>query len=448
MNMKTRNFFILFVLFVFIQSIVYPQTGANFESFKKKLQPYFAEELISDIEKEMPKNNFTIWGWDVGDFSGDGYYDVAFTIRDYSVRGKVMQVFMFIDVDGFLVKVFDKPFKYYEIPLETGIIIRDNSCYITQKNKQYDWDILGYRFDNGALIKLDEFSTERIKRFTHETYRNYVTLQNTEKYFYTSNKKVKFYTDYLSIPSYRRGRYVYKGYSAVAEVDNINYVPAGAYFWTGKDDLFYQVSSAYDEDYLYMTVKVKDDVVASYKCADCANDRVELWLDLYQPDTKSDRFIHRIGKNIRFRQQADSGIYNFVFSIGNFLQDRAQLVELNTNENMDDKRKEAVNMITASSRLTEEGYMIKFRIPFEVFGYSHAPLKDGEITEFGCNVIVDDIDNTYLPKEVSRITISKFDSTDPKTYASLMLVPDEFYYGENRNIYKDQIVDYINELGF
>lgn len=436
----------LALIFIFSAAGAFAQSGVRFDEFKKRIEPYFADELISDIEKEMPEGNYTIWGWDVGDFSDDGFYDVAFSTRVYSDRRKVMQIFMFVDIDGFLVKVAQVPVRYYELPLETGVMIKNNACYITKKNKRYDWDIIGYTFDNGALIKLDEFNTERVKRLTHETYTNYKTLQNTEKYFYTSNKKVKFQADYLTIPSYERGKFIYKGYSAGAYISKVEYVPSGAYYWNGEEDLSYTVSSAYDKDFLYMKIKVKDDIVSSFNCTGCWKEQIEVWFDTYKPGKKADRFMRRRGKNIVFREKADSGIYNFVFSIGDFLEEKASLLELNTNETLEDYRKKAVNEIMAVSDLTEDGYVIRFRIPFIVFGFENAPLQDNPV--FGFTAIVHDIDNAYRPKEATIAASSSFDSDDPKTFGRLELIPSGKWYGEKNNIYKKDIVRYLSELGF
>ena len=41
----------------------------RFPELAKKLEPYFAEDLINDIKNQLPQqSNYAIWGWDVGDF--------------------------------------------------------------------------------------------------------------------------------------------------------------------------------------------------------------------------------------------------------------------------------------------------------------------------------------------------------------------------------------------
>ena len=182
----------------------------RFLEFSKRLEMYFHPDLVADIQKEMPKNDFAVWGWDVGDFSGDGNNDVAFSIRRSGLKSKAIDIYLFVDIDGYLTKVGQTQCDYFELPLEVGVAIRNGICYITQKFKQYNWDINSYKFINGSLINYDTFSTRRFGKNTRETYKNYYELHNTEKVLTTSNGSLFFVADYLVIPSYSRGRLIYR----------------------------------------------------------------------------------------------------------------------------------------------------------------------------------------------------------------------------------------------
>ena len=66
---RTLLIIILFIL-AYSDNLL-SQSGIDYPEFEKKLLPFFAEELISDIPKQLPMGSrFTVWGWDVGDFSG------------------------------------------------------------------------------------------------------------------------------------------------------------------------------------------------------------------------------------------------------------------------------------------------------------------------------------------------------------------------------------------
>ena len=98
---------LLFVIVTAVNAVgVHAQSGMTFEEFTPKLQPYFAEELISDVKDAMPQGaEFRVWGWDVGDFTGDGYNDLALSVNILGTRKKECHVYLFGDIDGFLVKV-------------------------------------------------------------------------------------------------------------------------------------------------------------------------------------------------------------------------------------------------------------------------------------------------------------------------------------------------------
>ena len=184
--------FFAIILFICADELV-AQSGMRFPELSKKLEPYFADELIEDIRAELPENdNFSIWGWDVGDFSGDGFNDLALSVKFLRDKQKIVQVYLFTDNDGFLSKIGQFAYEYFELPLEIGVSIKENTCYVTKKRKQFDWVIKGYRFDNGVLVLLDNFETARIDQYTIEQYTNFQTCESKLKYILTKNNKCLF----------------------------------------------------------------------------------------------------------------------------------------------------------------------------------------------------------------------------------------------------------------
>lgn len=439
---------ILVVIFLFIVSSagLFSQSGMRFPELSKRLEIYFHKDLISDIQNQLPKGgDFQIWGWDVGDFSGDGNNDVALSIKVATQKGRTIQVFLFVDIDGYLVKVGQYPFDFVELPLEIGVSIRDNACFVTQKNKQYDWVIRGYRFDNGSIIHLDEYKTKRVGALTYQSYRNFQNLKNYDKYFNTNSGKIQFFSEYMTVPSYYRGRLVYKGYKSETDCDDINYVPIGAYFWKGTQDLSFSVSSAYDEQYLYMTVTVVDDAVVGQVCDTCFNDNIELWLDLFNGGKNSNRLWTAKGDDVKFREKADSGIFCFEINPGDFL-DRQASVKVRTSDKLDAVRKLNTKNIKIVSDLTDDGYIVKFKIPFVLLGIDIANMTS--IQEYGCSVIVNDIDNEFRPEEKTVHGMSIFNPEKPSTYGSLLIIPNKQWYGETENIYKEEIHKTLLEWGY
>jgi|DewCreStandDraft_4_1066084.scaffolds.fasta_scaffold00022_211 hypothetical protein len=446
--MKIKIIIYIFLFFLLSFNVL-PQAGTNFSEFTKKLEPYFELDLINDIKSQLPaETNFSIWGWDVGDFSGDGFLDVAFTAKLFSDKGRIVHVYLFTDIDGFMTKVADFTYEYFELPLEIGIVIRDNACFITQKRKENDWSIVGYRFDSGVLILVDQYLVNRIKELTHESYRNFTTLQGTEKYILTKTGEEKFSSNYLIIPSYRRYRQIYKGYQRQAYTNYIEYVIKGAFYWTGDSDASFSVKSNYDDKYLYFDVQIIDDNVVQQRCPECPCDYIEIWMDVNYIPTNDERYIKYTDKEFSIRDEADAGIFSLNFYPGNFLEKPPYVKLINTNESLQVSQRKAIADIKAVAFLRNYGYQLQFRIPFTLFGYNKNPIASGEYFEFGCTFVMHDIDNEYRPEEETLIATSNFNPQIPSTFGSLILIPDNLWFGNVVNIYKNELLNNLLEFGF
>ncbi len=443
-----KKLFLLPLFFILFSSLAFSQSGMKFAELAKRLEPHFNKEMILDVEKNLPQGgDYSVWGWDVGDYSGDGIKDAAFSVRVASQKGRTMQVYLFVDIDGYFVKAGQFTYEFVDIPLEIGVVIRNNSCYITQKNKLYDWLIRGYRFDSGSLIHLDEFTTKRVNNYTNESYRNFESLKNTEKFLDTRSGRVDFFADYTAIPCYNRGRLIYKGFENEVYVDDINYVPKGAFYYTGAKDLSFVVSSAYDVENLYMTIKVKDDAIVPQYCDTCIADHVEVWFDM-TPNKKNKNKFSNISDDVdNLSSQIDSGVYCFTFSPGNF-QDIDPSVQISSSDDLEAYQKIASRNVVCVADLADSSYIIKFKIPFILFGIEGDPIGSGEPVEYGATVVVYDYDNEFRPEELTKMTSSVFDPKRRSSYGSILLIPEKKWYGESANIYQGDILKTLVEYGY
>lgn len=421
----------------------------DFDEFTRRADPYFAEDLLSDVRLAMPQgSNYKIWGWDVGDFSGDGYYDLALSVHILGTRKKECVVYMFVDVEGYLVPVSRMPFQYVELPLEVGVVIKDVACYVTQKRKSEDWSIRGYRFTEGAVVLVDEFVSDKIESFQHESFRSFQTLRTSERLANRKNEEV-FTTEFLTIPCYSRSRQVYAGYVAEVQVSTTTHVPDGAYWWTGESDASFSARMVYDDDFLYARIYVRDSNVVTGWCDTCIADHVELMLDVAPPAEGSrSRYISRIEREeVVVRSASDSGLYTFTVRLGDF-GDNLPRVAIKTTDELDPaqvKARKQLRVVTAPRR---DGYVVKLRIPFALLGYQKAPIDEQGVVEFGCAIAAVDYDNEFRPDERSVIATSNVESLDPSTYGALRFVPDGTWYGESVNIYGDAVINTLRELGF
>lgn len=438
----------ILILILICFSGLYSQSGMVFDEFRNVITKYFDDALINDVEKEMPTgSNYKIWGWDVGDYSGDGYFDLAFTIREYGLKNRTVKVYMFVDIEGYLVLVDILDKKFVEIPLEVGVVIKDNSCYITEKAKKFNWKIEGYRFDNGSLLLVDEFETIKIEKFTKETYTNYVDLTKSEKYILTSNGEIEFKADYLTIPSYPRGKIIYKGYINEIFSFDVDYIKKGAYDWDGEEDASFKVRSAYDDEFLYFIIDVFDETLVVPSCEDCVADYVDLWLDMHNYFELESKFVKDVGYNLKMQDKLDTNLYKFSIYLGDYAKERPK-VNIGTNVDLSSAQKLASNQIKAISKETDNGYIVKVKIPFDLLKIDIQNIKKGRISEYGCSVLVHDIDNEFRPEEETQIASSKFTDDSPASWGSLFILPPNKWYGSSKNIYKSKIIRYIEEYGF
>lgn len=441
---------ILPLIFIIVCIPLSAQQGMQFSELARKLDPYFAKELIMDIQKELPQGSeYTIWGWDVGDFSGDGYFDLGLTLKLTSDRKKNMQVYLFVDIDGYLVNIGKFNEKYHELPLELGIVIRNTTCYLTQKRKQFDWLIKGFTFDNGNLILLDEFTTMRTGKLTLETYTNYIELVNSVKYINTTNGEDKLSTKFLTIPSYKRGKPIYKGYFSEPFANDIDFVFKGAYYWKGKDDASFGIKSSWDNQYLYMTIDINDDEIVTTSCDTCISDHIELWIDIVPPYLESgDRFaLSKKGNKIKFRTSADIGIYNFSIYPGDFLELKPR-IDISSTDDLENFQKISARNVRVATSIKDGGFTLKFKIPFSTLGFEDCPVSESEKVELGCSIVYHDYDNKYRPEELTCVSTSIFSELNPSSYGALKFIPENEWYGITSNIYSDDILKFLMDNGY
>ncbi len=440
----------LVIALVFITVInLYSQSGISFNELASKLSPYFAKEQIEDVRKQLPESDsYKIWGWDVGDYSQDGYYDLALSIKLTKEKNKISNVLLFIDLQGFLTKVAEFTDEFIQLPLEIGVSIRYNTCYITKKNKENNWLIKGYTFENGALILKEKYETKRLGKYTYEKLEDFRHLRNTEKFLLTTNGETVFSINYLTLPSYPRNKLIYWGHQSEIYSNYIDYIVQGSYWWKGDEDCSYSVKSSYDDKFLYFTVKVKDDEIVYQKCDTCLADNVQVWFDVSYKTKLGKRIFDFDGDKLIFRKDNKKGMYSFSLYPGDFLFKKAYVKEIKTTDILYKFQTKEIQSIKVASSLTEDGYLIKFKIPFILLAMS-GPLTDSDqMHEIGCSFVVTDVDNEFRPEEVSYLSTSILNHIDPSSYGTLVFIPPKQWYDEVINVYKLDILQTLNTYGF
>ena len=197
-----------------------------------------------------------------------------------------------------------------------------------------------------------------------------------------------------------------------------------------------------------MTIKIKDDNVVYDYYDFIPADNIEIWLDIKPPDNNEKDIVEALQNKNSLKTDEEKGIFNFKISLGDFLEKKAFVREVSSSDKLYKFQKEASAWIKASSSLSSDGYIVKFRIPLLLFGFDGPPIEEKKLTRFGCTVVVHDIDNRYRPEEETQIATSNFNPSESNTYGALFLVPQDMWYGEMLNIYRDEILKHLTELGY
>jgi hypothetical protein len=422
------------------------QSGLSFGEFSKRLLTYFDEDMILDISKgTYNPDRVTIWGWDVGDFSGDGINDVAFTMKINSEKKSIIYLNLFVDIQGYFVKVGEFPIPFLDLPLEVGANIKDGNCYVTQKLGPSNWKMYGYRIVDGALIYKEDFASKKLDYFTEDLKSDYYGLQITERIFENDKGFEKYSRKYFVIPSYNRGRLIFHGFTNSAVIKDIDFVNKGAFFWAGESDSYFELSSAYDEEFIYFQFKVFDDNITFKRCENCSGDFVSLWFDSELMNKEFNRYSIK-GKELKVSDKQSTSLYNFQIYPGDFF-DLPPFVNAYSNDLVTSLQQIQASQIKVVSNKFDGGYIIKVRIPYEIIGIDPFTFTS-DYLKVAFTAEIHDIDNEFRPEEETVIATSQFVSSNPSTYGSLIFVPNNLWYGKCNNIYRQDLYQTLLEYGY
>ena len=429
------------------------QSGMTMSDFSEKLLQYFDEEMIADIQKQIPDTTkCKVWSWDIADFSGDTYPDLAFVVKNNADKKKIATVYLFTDIEGFLTKIAEYEHSYVEMPLEVGIVIRHNTCFITSKIEQFNWNIKGYTFDNGFVIHTDEFSTSRIAGYTRETYNNFQTLESKEKLIDIKTDNIAYDHSYLSIPAYSKNVQEIKGISSRVLAHKPDFAVKGAFYWQGDSDCSFDIHNIhYDTDYLTFDISVTDDALIYGRCDTCTSDYVDIWFTTHPPSTDVNQYIDkRINKKKRSADKkliiSDSGTMAISIKPGDFLEQNSTVSIIKSEDYT--VNASLLSSIKHSSSLTKTGYVLKIAIPLLLLGNQIQTEIKESIKEIGFSVVVHDCDNQFRPEEETILATSSFIHDNSDTLGSLLFLPEGKKYGESLNIFSEPFSSYLLELGF
>lgn len=406
-NQLNIAFFAL--IFLLNSSIVTAQTGDTFQDFREKIKPYFSEEHIKDIERKLSKGR--IWSWDVGDFTNDGINDVALVVRpDSDIRGRGMKVYLFAEIQGTLVNVVERSAKFYETPLEVGVAIKDNMCLITEKKEQFNWKIVTYKTSNGNILLSDSLSTEKISNGnTFEFSRNYITgiqeeiikdSQTGEIEKVNTQRTVEVFEGmqrHERLPNNPESEWTNEKFAPIEYFSRtIEYVPSGAFYWSGEKDASFSTQFSYDRKYLKILISITDDKFISSSQAMIGD---YLSLQFYAPIEAQKRKKGKFSKVLDQKKLSEPSC-----SIDIYHSKRGLKPEITVKVDNEGISEDNVYVSSRFDERSSGSRMIFCKIPWEILPVEIPNL--GEEIRIPIDIILTDVDDEYQRNQQSKISLS------------------------------------------
>lgn len=424
--------YILVFILLFSTISLFSQSALTYEEFKKGLLNYYEEDMISDLKQLKPQiESAQFWSWDVGDYTGDGYPDLAFVTKDKSISGKNLTVTLVVDIDGYLVKVKEYQEKYIEIPLEVGIAIKENTCFVTNKIKQFHWNITGWYVENGTFKQRSIYRTEKhTSTITKESLIDFSTSSAEEKIVHPTSGKVTQINKILYYPLYNEYDQYQSGNHDKRLFSTIQHVETGSYYWKGEEDCSFYLRLTKKEDFLYAMIEVIDDslvVGSEYTSKD------KIVISFYQNDKSNDgvlkQFFGTLQKSSIQTKPLKSKKIDYEFSLGDLMTTKSFVSLPKTTD-------ASVDVIR-----TNNGYVLYAKIPLtEII----ADLSN--ISEVGFSLQVYDADSDFYP-EITTIMSSE-DYDDKTKISTLLLKPIPEIIQPYFNLFEPLLITNLKKYGY
>jgi hypothetical protein len=431
-----------------------------------------------------------VWGLAIGDFTNDSLPDLAISIYDHGRVGNTVHVYFFENEDNKkLVQRFVKEISFIESPIEVGLTVEGSVVTITRRTGSEHWEQEGYSIEFGDVTLIDRFETsqENVASSTsagtprelgHEVYRNYENLRSRESYFTGSSGDALLSESFATIPAYGRSRDIYPGYGHIFSDSSKDFILSGMGLRRDASDLSIRsMQAAYNDDYLYISIRVRDDYVIGGQPNIEANDRVSFWFDTKYTDDRLNRdrrLLSMEGGFPTFRTTLDSLVSNITFALPAHPGKVTQITYSSVNPLNALQQDGLKNVMAIMSYDTGagvvNGYHLTLRIPFSFLGFETNPEHAYETpvhfasqedtsaltsmagvinaATLGFTALVYDVDDPSHPNEVTIQGTSKYEEGNPASLGMLVLEPSAQYYGEVHATYLDKLRSGMTSAGY
>lgn len=489
--MRTTRFLWGFATFIILWSGIAYGQGMPIDSILTRIDSELHSSSLAEQLKTLIPNyeNTRVWGLALGDFTNDSLPDLALSLYDNERAGTTVRIYFFENYNGRqLIDRFEKEVSYVESPIEVGLSIEGSVVTITRRTGEAHWAQEGYSIESGDVALIDRFETNEENvagsaaakghSLGHNLYRNYETLRSRESYFTGSTGDVLLTESSVTLPAYGRSREIYPGYGHVYSDTTPDFILSGLDFRRDASDLSIRsLQAAYNDDYLYLAIRVRDDYVVGGEPKVESNDRVSFWFDTrYTGDrlNRDRKLLSMKGGFPTFRTTIDSLVSNITFALPQHPGKVTQITYSSINP-LDAIQQDGLSKVMAfmtydTGKGVVNGYRLTVRIPFSFLGFEtnpeHAyetPIKatssedtselssSASITNaatLGFTALVYDVDDPAHANEVTVLGTSKFEAGNPSTLGTLVLEPSGQYYGEVHSTYLDKLRAGMSRAGY
>jgi len=441
------------LLFPYTLLFAQVELSISFDQFSYEIGDVFSPDQIEFIRGRLPEQ-CDIYGYAIGDFSGDYVPDLAVSVRTKKLRGKKLKIFYFVSDEEQCIEVRSNTLEFYDVPIEIAFTIDNGLCYTTQKKENNHWTICGYAYREGNFLLVDAYESRRKPlrgtggpQIGYETTTNYRTLKTSEQYYSLGDDSTYLKAEYFYYPAYPIERNIRPFLYYVVRNTAVKYCISGSENLSGRFDAGFESAVFFDDAFLYLFAWVIDDTVETGmpKWNDC--DHVQLWFDLNQ----SGKLANSRTSSPHFRESPDDDV--FMVAIAPVVEEE-ELQKVKVNYPPDSLRSGSATasgrtvrrttreQIRVLSDKTIDGYALRIRIPFELFGGIESLRKP-----VGFSIVLHDVDGSDSTARRTDLATSVFEEWNPSTFGVLRMMVDDTYYGEVIDLNTAEMIQRLGSVG-
>lgn len=385
----------------------------------------FSQEKIASILSNLPPKS-KIYGYDIGEYSGDDGMDVVLSIRRSDARDRTIDVLFFLnDGPGFRhLRTLRR--RYMSEPIEVGFAIEAGVCHVTEKTGEFAWHVTGYTAREGIFRRVEEWTTGRMRTGGRTTgvgfdrKYSYETLIADEHYYGANTERSFMRRRFYDLPVYPAGLSLPDAMRTTVGDSSAMIIARGGSSWYGADDCSLFCSARYDSSTVTFSIRVHDDRLLYHQFAD-SSDHLDLHFDMSRRNR-----VRPDGKVQTYSAGSQFGIRIVMGDGGN----RTPVVEL-LGDAMRKRFGDDVHVSTQRLKTEYQTYAFTISVPLALFR------EGARLPSAGFVCAYHDVDHPGSLRWVSQAaTAREYFPGKPDTYGRLHFVADpvDAYEWENLRV--------------